>query len=62
MKAGKTDAEVIEYLTTRYGDFVLYRPPLKPTTYVLWFGPFLMLAGGMFGLLRYLTKKQTPLP
>lgn len=46
MKAGKSDPEVIEYLTTRYGDFVLYRPPFKPVTYLLWLGPFLFLAIG----------------
>lgn len=46
MKAGKSDAEVIEYLTTRYGDFVLYRPPFKPVTYLLWLGPFIFLAIG----------------
>jgi cytochrome c-type biogenesis protein CcmH len=46
MKAGKNDKEVIEYLTTRYGDFVLYRPPFKPLTYLLWLGPLLFLAVG----------------
>jgi cytochrome c-type biogenesis protein CcmH len=43
---GKTDAEIRAYLVARYGDFVLYKPPIKSTTYVLWFGPFLLLAGG----------------
>jgi cytochrome c-type biogenesis protein CcmH len=43
---GKTDAEIRAYLVARYGDFVLYKPPVKSTTYVLWFGPFLLLAGG----------------
>jgi cytochrome c-type biogenesis protein CcmH len=46
MKAGKNDKEVIEYLTTRYGDFVLYRPPFKPITYLLWLGPLLFLGIG----------------
>ncbi len=46
MKAGKTDQEVIDFLTARYGDFVLFRPPLKPLTYLLWAGPFLFLALG----------------
>ena len=46
MKAGKSDKEVIEYLTTRYGDFVLYRPPFKPVTYLLWLGPVLFLGIG----------------
>ena len=47
MKAGKNDKEVIEYLTTRYGDFVLYRPPFKPLTYLLWLGPLLFLGIGV---------------
>ena len=50
MKAGKNDKEVIDYLTTRYGDFVLYRPPFKPLTFLLWLGPvlFLALGGGIW--------------
>jgi cytochrome c-type biogenesis protein CcmH len=44
--SGKSDAEIRAYLVARYGDFVLYKPPVKSTTYVLWFGPFLLLAGG----------------
>ncbi len=40
---GQSNAEIIDFLTSRYGDFVLYRPPLKTTTYLLWFGPFLLL-------------------
>src|SRR6476661_710505 len=46
MKAGKTDDEIKAYLTQRYGDFPLYKPPVKPMTYFLWFGPFLLLVGG----------------
>jgi cytochrome c-type biogenesis protein CcmH len=46
--AGKSDAEIIEYMTARYGDFVLYRPPMKDTTLLLWFGPLLLLALGAF--------------
>ena len=56
MKAGKNDKEVVEYLTTRYGDFVLYRPPFKPVTYLLWLGPLLFLALG--GTLWYLALKK----
>ena len=43
---GKSDDEIRAYLVARYGDFVLYKPPVKSTTYVLWFGPFLLLAAG----------------
>jgi len=46
MKTGKSDQEVIKYLTDRYGDFVLYRPPFKPVTYLLWLAPLLFLAIG----------------
>jgi cytochrome c-type biogenesis protein CcmH len=44
--AGKNDAEIRAYLVARYGDFVLYDPPLKRTTWLLWIGPFALLAGG----------------
>jgi cytochrome c-type biogenesis protein CcmH len=44
--AGKSDDEIKQYLVARYGDFVLYRPPVKTTTWLLWFGPFVLLAGG----------------
>ena len=44
--AGKTDAEIKAFLVARYGDFVLYRPPVKATTWALWFGPFALLAAG----------------
>src|SRR6187551_2017125 len=46
LRQGKSDAEIIAYMTARYGDFVLYRPPLKATTALLWFGPAAMLALG----------------
>ncbi|HWR78484.1 MAG TPA: cytochrome c-type biogenesis protein [Thiobacillus sp.] len=46
MKAGKDDKQVIAYLTERYGDFVLYRPPFKPETWLLWLGPVLFLGIG----------------
>ncbi len=43
LKAGKSQQQVIEFMVARYGDFVLYRPRFKPSTYLLWLGPFLML-------------------
>lgn len=61
MKAGKSDKEVIEYLTTRYGDFVLYRPPFKPVTYLLWLGPLLFLAIGL-GVWYSTLKKRRATP
>ena len=56
---GKTEAEIVSYMTERYGDFVLYRPPMKPTTVLLWFGPFLLLAGGGIILFINLKKRRT---
>ena len=45
-KSGKSDAEIKQYLVARYGDFVLYRPPLQQNTWILWAGPFVLLVGG----------------
>ena len=47
---GKSDKEILDFMTGRYGDFVLYRPPLKGTTFLLWFGPFLLLVAGIAAL------------
>ena len=58
MKAGKTDQEIIAFLTARYGDFVLYRPPVKASTYFLWFGPFVLLLGGLLLLFRYVKQRR----
>lgn len=59
MKAGKSDKEVVAYLTARYGKFILYNPPIDPTTYLLWFGPFVLLLAGLFVLFRYLKQRRT---
>jgi cytochrome c-type biogenesis protein CcmH len=58
IKAGKSDKEIIAFLTERYGDFVLYRPRVTPTTYLLWFGPFVLLLGGITILLRYIKQRR----
>lgn len=58
MKAGKSDKEIINYLTTRYGKFILYNPPVDPTTYLLWFGPFVLLLGGLLLLFRYVKQRS----
>ncbi|HUW51747.1 MAG TPA: cytochrome c-type biogenesis protein [Sulfuricella sp.] len=57
MRAGKSDEEVIAYLTQRYGDFVLYKPPVKPLTWLLWFGPFALLIGAIGGLYAYIKRR-----
>ena len=59
MKSGRNDEQIRAFLTERYGDFVLYRPPLKVSTYPLWFGPFVLLAGGLFALYRSLKHWPT---
>lgn len=61
IKTGKTDAEILEFLVSRYGDFVRYRPPLKPSTWVLWAGPFVLLAGGLGGLGWQLRRRAAQL-
>ena len=56
--AGKSDGEIREFMVSRYGDFVLYRPPLKGTTLLLWFGPALFFAVGLVALIRYLRRRN----
>ena len=56
--AGKSDAEILDYMVARYGDFVLYEPPLKPTTLLLWAGPALLLVLGFVGLTRVLRTRR----
>src|SRR5713226_1833810 len=58
MKAGKSDQEIIGFLTQRYGNFVLYKPPVQPSTYLLWFGPFVLLLGGTLMLYRYVKHRR----
>ena len=58
MKAGKSDREIVAYLTDRYGKFILYNPPVDPTTYLLWFGPFVLLLAGLGLLFRYLKQRR----
>jgi cytochrome c-type biogenesis protein CcmH len=58
LKTGKSDREILDYMVERYGDFVLYRPPLKGTTAALWVGPFVILAVGVVVLLRVITRRR----
>jgi len=55
---GQSEEQIKAHLVDRYGDFVLYEPPLKASTIVLWFGPFLLIAGGGFFLFRALLNKK----
>ena len=59
IKAGRSDAEILAYMTDRYGDFIRYRPPLKGTTLALWVGPFLLLAAAAGGLAWYVRRRRT---
>lgn len=58
MTKGLTDQEIIDYLVSRYGDFVLFDPPVKRYTLVLWYGPFALLIIGLIGLVVQLRKRK----
>lgn len=58
MKAGKSDKEIVAFLTDRYGQFILYRPRVTPITYLLWFGPFVLLLAGLAVLFRYIKQRR----
>ncbi len=55
---GESDAAVFDYLTDRYGDFILLRPRVKPTNYVLWFGPAVIFVAGTVGLIIFITRRR----
>jgi len=57
MQSGKSDTEIKEYLVARYNDFVLYDPPLKPGTWLLWFAPFAFVLVGVFVVARILRAR-----
>jgi cytochrome c-type biogenesis protein CcmH len=58
IKEGKSDAQIRSFMVERYGDFVLYRPPVKPITWLLWIGPFVILLIGIAGLFTYLRRRN----
>lgn len=62
LEAGKSDKEIIDFMVQRYGDFVLYRPPLKNTTILLWAGPFVLLILAVFVLLRFIRTRARQMP
>jgi cytochrome c-type biogenesis protein CcmH len=62
LTAGKSEREVVDFMVARYGDFVLYRPPLKATTVLLWVGPFVFLLGGFYLLARVLRRRRVAAP
>lgn len=58
MEQGKSDEEIKDHLVARYGDFVLYRPQVKSETYVLWYGPFILLALGFVVVIMIIAKNK----
>jgi cytochrome c-type biogenesis protein CcmH len=62
LAAGKSEGDVLDFMVARYGDFVLYRPPLKASTVLLWMGPFAFLVIGFYLLTRYLRRRRVVAP
>lgn len=57
IEQGKNDQQILDFLISRYGDFIYYQPPFKSTTFLLWMGPFVLLIAGGVGLFFYLKRK-----
>ena len=57
LEQGATDEEILKFMSDRYGDFVLYKPPVKPRTLLLWFGPFLLFVGGIVAALTIIRRR-----
>jgi cytochrome c-type biogenesis protein CcmH len=62
LRQGQSEQAIIDYMTARYGDFVLYRPPVKSSTMILWFGPMLLLLGGAVALFLILRRRSQMAP
>lgn len=58
IKEGRSTREIMDYMVARYGDFVLYRPPLKATTVLLWAGPLLLMLVGLVVMVRRITRRK----
>lgn len=58
MRMNKSDEEIVDFLVARYGDFILFNPPFKTVTWLLWLGPFTLLLGGSFALIFYLRRRR----
>jgi cytochrome c-type biogenesis protein CcmH len=59
---GASDNEIFDFLVKRYGDFVLLKPPIKPTTYILWYGPLFLFIIGIFASILFLSRRKKILP
>jgi cytochrome c-type biogenesis protein CcmH len=62
LQQGMSERQIVDYMVERYGDFVLYRPPLKATTFLLWFGPFALLVAGLIALFVRLARRGGSAP
>lgn len=58
IRDGRSDADILDFMVTRYGDFVLYRPPVKAITFLLWGGPIVLLLVGIFAMRSYLKRRS----
>lgn len=58
LQQGKSEDEIIDFMVQRYGDFVLYNPPMKPLTWLLWFGPVIALLAGFVVVVRYIRNQR----
>jgi cytochrome c-type biogenesis protein CcmH len=62
LKRGASERDIIDFMVARYGDFVLFRPPVKSTTLILWFGPFALLVAALVLLYRHIARRRAPEP
>ncbi len=62
LERGATDEEILTFMSERYGDFILYNPPVKARTYLLWVGPFVLLVGGILIVIMLVRKRATNIP
>jgi cytochrome c-type biogenesis protein CcmH len=62
LKRGASERDIIEFMVARYGDFVLFRPPVKATTLILWFGPFVLLVLALVLLYRQIARRRAAEP
>ena len=58
LRQGQSEQQIIDYMTARYGDFVLYRPPVKSSTFLLWFGPMVLMVAGLVTLVLVLRRRS----
>ena len=59
IREGKSNKDIVDFLVSRYGDFVLYRPPVNRTTWLLWFGPFFLFLGALSFIVFFVRSRKT---